>query len=81
MGNTDEEGGQDKEGGQVDCHDCFKKEIFEEVCSIDNDEDEDGWKVDGEDSIVNSSLQNNFYMNSRPKMVCKILNNFNSLFL
>ena len=56
LGDTDEEGGEDEEGGQVNSHHSFEKEIFEEICSIDNDEDEDGWKVDCEDGIVNPSL-------------------------
>ena len=59
---TDEEGGEDEEGGQVDSHHSFEKEIFEEICSIYNDEDEDGWKVDCEDGIAYSSLQNNLDM-------------------
>ena len=59
LGDTDEEGGEDKEGGQVDSHNCFKEEVFEEVCSIDNDEDEDSWKVDCKDCVVDSSSQSN----------------------
>ena len=43
LGDTDEEGGEDKEGGQVDSHHSFKKEVFEEVSSIDDDENKDGW--------------------------------------
>ena len=56
LGDTDEEGCENKEGGEVDCHYSFKKEVFEEVCSVDYDEDEDGWEVDSQDCIVNSSF-------------------------
>ena len=41
--NTDEERGEDKEGGEVDSDDSFKEEVLEEVCSIDNDKDKYGW--------------------------------------
>ena len=70
MGDTDEEGGEDKEGGEVDCHYSFKKEVFEEVCSVDYDEDEDGWEVDSQDCIVDSSFQNDFDMYSSSNVSC-----------
>ena len=59
MGDTDEEGGEDKEGGEVDCYYGFKEEIFEEIRSIDDDKDEDGREVDCEDCIVDSSPKSN----------------------
>ena len=37
-------------------------EIFEEIFGIDNNKDKDGGKVDCEDGIVYSSLQNNLDM-------------------
>ena len=64
LGDTDEEGCQDKEGSQVDCHHSFKKEVFEEVCSIDDDENKNSWKVDGEDGIIDSSFQNDLDMHT-----------------
>ena len=36
---------------------CLKEEIFEEVCGIDNGEDEDGGEVDGEDCAHQSSSE------------------------
>ena len=72
MGDTDEKGCQDEERSQVDGYNSFKKEVFEEVCSIDDDEDENGWEVNGEDGIVNTSLQNNFDMNSNLSIICII---------
>ena len=71
MGDTDEEGGEDKEGGEVDCYYGFKEEIFEEIRSIDDDKDEDGWEVDCEDCIVDSSLQEYFDMHSNLYFICK----------
>ena len=70
LGDTDEEGCENKEGGEVNCHYSFKKEVFEEVCSVDYDEDEDGWEVDSQDCIVNSSFQNDFDMYSSSNVSC-----------
>ena len=39
LGHTDEEGCEYKEGGEVDSHHSFKKEVFEEIGGINNDED------------------------------------------
>ena len=64
MGDTDEEGGEDKEGGEVDSHHSFKKEVFEEIGGINNDEDKECRKIYCKNSIVNPSLQNNFDMDS-----------------
>ena len=70
MGDTDEKGGEDKEGGEVDRYYGFKEEIFEEIRSIDDDKDEDGWEVDCEDCIVDSSLQEYFDMHSNLYFIC-----------
>ena len=59
---TDEEGGEDKEGGQVDSHNCFKKEVFEEISCINNDQDKECRKVYCKNGIVDPSLQNYFDM-------------------
>ena len=57
---TDEECCQDKKGGEVDGDYGLKKEIFEEVCSIDNNEDEYSWKIYCKGSIVDPSLEYSF---------------------
>ena len=41
--NTDEEICENQERGEVDGDNGFKEEILEEVCSVDNDEDEESW--------------------------------------
>ena len=64
LGHTDEQCGEDQEGGQVHSNHCFKKEILEEICSIDDDQDENCLKIYCQDSIVNSSLQHNFDVNT-----------------
>ena len=56
LGDTDEEGGEDKEGGEVDSHHSFKKEVFEEIGGINNDEDKECRKIYSKNSIVNPSL-------------------------
>ena len=70
LGDTDEEGCENKEGGEVNCHYSFKKEVFEEVCSVDYDEDKDCWEVDSQDCIVDSSFQNNSDMYSSSNVSC-----------
>ena len=67
---TNKEGCKDKKRGKINCHNSLKKEILEEVCWIDNDEDKDGWKVSGEDGIINSSLECNYDMNSIFNITC-----------
>ena len=42
----------------------LKEEFLEEVCSVDNGEDEDGWKVDSEDRIENPASENDFQLDS-----------------
>ena len=42
----------------------LKEEFLEEVCGVDNGEDEDGWKVDGEDRIENPASENDFQLDS-----------------
>ena len=61
---TDEEGSKHEKRSEVDSNNSFKKEVLEEVCRINNNEDENCWEIDSEDSIVNPSLQNNFYVDS-----------------
>ena len=41
----DEEGGEDQERGQVDCHHGLEEERFEEVGGVDNGQDEDGGEI------------------------------------
>ena len=53
---TYEEGGEDKEGCQIDSHDSFKEELFEVVCAVDNYHDEEGGDVNCHDGIHNTPL-------------------------
>ena len=42
----------------------LKEEILEEVGRIDNSENEDGWKIDGQDGVQDSSLQDKGHLDS-----------------
>ena len=64
--NRNEECRQHQQGGQVDGHNSLKEEVFEEVGCVDDDKDEDCRKVDGEDCIIDPSLQCQLYVNTRP---------------
>ena len=64
LGHADEERGEDQERGQVHSNHCFKKEILEEICCIDNDKDENSWEIYCQDSVVYSSPQHNFDVNT-----------------
>ena len=60
---TDEESGQDKEWSKVDCDNSLKKEVFEEVCGVDNNEDKYSRQINCENCIVDSSSESEFYVN------------------
>ena len=53
VGDGDEERGEDQLGGEVHRHHGLEEERFEEVCSVDDKEDEDTWKV-GCQQLVNN---------------------------
>ena len=55
--NTDEQGSQDKEGGQVYSDHCLEEEILKEVCSIDNAKEENGWEVNCQNCVHDSSFK------------------------
>ena len=63
LGNTDEERSENKERSKVDCNNCLKEEVLKEVCGVDDDEDENGWQVDCQNGIVDSSFEYDFDMN------------------
>ena len=42
---TDKQSGQDQEGREVDGNNRLKKEILEEVCCVDDDQDENCWEI------------------------------------
>ena len=64
LSHTDEDGCQHQETCQVNCNNGLKEEILKEVCDVHNHEDQDSRKVDCHDRIVDSSRQNQLYMNS-----------------
>ena len=53
---TDEQCGEDKEGGEVDRDNGFKEKLLEKVGAVDNDQDEEGRDINSHDSIHHTSL-------------------------
>ena len=68
-GDADEEGGEDQQGGQVHRHDRLEEEVLEEVGCVDDDEDKDSGKVDGEDGIQKPSLEDDCHLDSQIHVV------------
>ena len=62
VGHADEQGGEDEKGGHVHRDYRFKEKGLEEVGGIDNDEDQESWKVHSENSIQDPPLQNNCHL-------------------
>ena len=46
--NTYEQSGQNQKRSQIDRDDSFKEEILEKIGGINDDEDDEGWKVNSE---------------------------------
>ena len=63
-GDADEQCGQHQEGGQVHRHRRLEEEVLEEVGRVDYGEDEDGGKVDGQDGVQDSSLEDQGHLDS-----------------
>ena len=53
---TDEQGGEDQEGGQVDSDDGFEEKLLEKVGAVDDDHDEKGRDINCHDGIHHPSL-------------------------
>ena len=70
-GDADEQGGENKEGSQVNGHNSFKEKIFEKVCGIDNAEEKKGWKVNCQNCICDSPLKCYDQVDSRRRVACK----------
>ena len=64
LGHADEEGGQHQQRGQVHRHHRLEEERLEEVGGVDNAEYEDCRQEGGEKLIHDSSVHNNFQVNS-----------------
>ena len=58
VGDGDEERGEDQLGGEVHRHHGLEEERFEEVCGVDNTEDEDSWEISGQQLVDNFPLHN-----------------------
>ena len=43
----------------------LKEEILEEVGCVDNDEDQHGWQVDGQDGVQDPTLEDNGHLDAR----------------
>ena len=62
--NTYEQSGQNQKRSQIDRDDSFKEEILEKIGGINDDEDDEGWKVDSEKRVVDPPFQRELDMNS-----------------
>ena len=61
---TDEEGGEDEESCEVDSDNSLEEELLEVVCCVNNAENKESRKIDGHDSIVDPSLEENHQVDS-----------------
>ena len=57
----DKQSGEHEHGGQVDGESCFKIELFEEGGGIDDEQEEEGGKVCGQELIGQHTLEYYFH--------------------
>ena len=67
---TDEQGRENQLGSQIHSNNSFKKEILEEVCSIDNGENEKGGEVGGQQLVENPPFEHHCHHNTRVGIAC-----------